>query len=83
LVIRIYNYMGEEVWVRTFNGTRDKGQGAGNGSAEWVIEPRLRETGIFRLEARAEMVQKGNGTTGNGTTDNRTTGQQDNRQRAR
>jgi DNA-binding beta-propeller fold protein YncE len=70
LVIRIYN-MGEEVWVRTFNGTWGKGQGAGNGLAEWVIEPRLRETGIFRLEARAEMVQKGNG-----TTDNRTTGQQ-------
>jgi len=67
LVVRIHNYMGEEVWVRVFKGTWDTGQGARNGLAEWVIEPRLRETGIFRLEAKVETVQ-GN----NGTTDNRT-----------
>lgn len=57
LVVRIYNYMGEEVWVRVFNGAWDKGQRARDGSAEWVIEPRLRETGIFRLEVRAETPE--------------------------
>ncbi len=57
LVVRIYNYMGEEVWVRVFNGAWDKGQRARDGSAEWVIEPRLRETGIFRLEVRVETPE--------------------------
>jgi DNA-binding beta-propeller fold protein YncE len=69
LVIRIYNYMDEEVWVRVFNGKWDTGQGTRDSSAEWLIEPRLRETGIFRLEARVETAQRDKG-----TTDNRTTG---------
>ncbi len=71
LVVRIYNYMGEEVWVRVFNCTPSPSNfklrtqhSAPRTVSEWVIEPRLRETGIFRLEARAEMAQGDNGTTG-------------------
>lgn len=45
LVTRIYNYMGEEVWVRVFEGT---------GQRVLLLEPKLRETGIFRLEVKAE-----------------------------
>jgi len=52
LVVRIRNYMGEEVWVRELGGTRGTGQGTR--VMEWVIEPRLRETGIFLVEAKAE-----------------------------
>ncbi len=48
LVVRIRNYMGEEVWVRVFEGTEFKGQGT------WVLQPQLRDTGIFEVEARAE-----------------------------
>lgn len=50
LVIRIRNYMGEEVWVRVLKGVKSKGQRI----QEWAIEPKLKGTGIFLLEARAE-----------------------------
>ncbi|MFA0750545.1 MAG: hypothetical protein SLRJCFUN_000948 [Candidatus Fervidibacter sp.] len=53
LVVRIRNYMGEEVWVREKNGTREEGRG----TVEWVIEPKLRETGIFLVEAKAETPE--------------------------
>lgn len=48
LVVRIRNYMGEEVWVRVFEGTSGTGQGT------WVLQPQLRDTGIFEVEARVE-----------------------------
>lgn len=50
LVVRIRNYMGEEVWVRMFEGAK----GTGDGTNEWVLQPQLRGTGIFTLEAKVE-----------------------------
>lgn len=47
LVIRIRNYMGEEVWVRVFNLR----VGAIH---ELPLQPDLHDTGIFSLTARAE-----------------------------
>lgn len=50
LVVRIRNYMDEEVWVRVFEGA----EGTRDGTTEWILPPQLRDTGIFLLEAKVE-----------------------------
>ncbi|MCS7265789.1 MAG: hypothetical protein NZ805_13260, partial [Armatimonadetes bacterium] len=48
LVFRIRNYMGEEVWLRVFKETGNSKEWT------WVLQPSLRDTGIFELEVKAE-----------------------------
>lgn len=42
--------MDEEVWVRMFEGA----EGTRDGTTEWILQPQLRDTGIFLLEAKVE-----------------------------
>ena len=50
LVVRIRNYMGEEVWVRAFELRVADRQ-------EVALQPVLRDTGIFQLTVRAETPE--------------------------